>query len=103
MTEPVYKVVWPSGKSTTKVKPVARRIPDLSGKTIAELYNQLFKGDILFPEIRKLLQKHFPGIKFVDHAVFGDIHGRHESAVVAALPDLLRRHGVDAVISGVGG
>ena len=103
MTEPVYKVVWPLGKSTSKMRQVAQRIPDLSGKTICELYDQLFKGDVVFSEIRKSFQKRFPGIKFVDHTVFGDIHGKDEYDVVAALPEMLRKHGCDAVISALGG
>jgi len=103
MAEPVYRVVWPLGKSTSKVRPVAERLPDLRGKTICELYNQLFKGDVLFSEIRKIFQQQFPGIRFVDHGEFGDIHGQHENAVVEALPEVMSKHGCDAVISAVGG
>ena len=91
------------GKSTAKTRPLAPRLSDLSGKTIGELYNQLFKGDILFAELRKLLKRRFPGIKFIDHTEFGDTHGQHESTVVAALPDKLHQQGCDAVISAVGG
>ena len=103
MSEPVYRVVWPLGKSTSKARPLSPRLPDLSGKTIGELYNQLFKGDVLFSEIKKIFKQKFPGIKFVDYTNFGDIHGRHETAVVKALPELLSKHGCDAVISAVGG
>lgn len=103
MTEPVYRVVWPLGKSTTKARPQAERLPDLAGKTVCELYNQLFKGDVLFFEIKKIFKEQFPGIKFVDHRNFGDIHGRHENAIIEALPGMLKKHGCDAVISAVGG
>ena len=103
MTEPVYRVVWPLGKSTSKARPLAPRLPDLKGKTICELYNLLFKGDVLFSETKKIFEEHFPGIKFVDHTNFGDIHGRRETEVVKALPELMRKHGCDAVISAVGG
>jgi hypothetical protein len=103
MIEPVYRVVWPMGRSAVKKGSLAPRLPDLRGKTVGELYNQLFKGDILFAELRRLLQGRFPGVRFVDYDVFGDTHGQHESAVVAALPEKLRSHGCDAVISAVGG
>jgi len=103
MEEPVYKVVWPLGKSTSKPRPLARRLLDLKGKTICELYNQLFKGDVLFSETKKIFEKKFPGVKFVDHTNFGDIHGQHETDVVKALPEMLSKHGCDAVISAVGG
>lgn len=103
MTEPVYKVVWPLGKSATKARPMADRIPDLSGKTICELYDQLFKGDIVFSETEKIFKQRFPGIRFIDYMSFGDIHGPHENAVIEALPAMLSKHGCDAVISAVGG
>ena len=103
MTEPVYEVVWPLGRSTIGVKPLAPRVKDLSGITIGGLWNQLFKGDVLLSEIKRILRKRFPGIKFVDHASFGDIHGQHEAAVVADLPEKLRKHRCGAVLSAVGG
>lgn len=103
MTDPVYEVVWPLGRSTSKARPVAPRLTDLEGKTICELYNQLFKGDVLFEETQKIFEQKFPGVKFVDHTNFGDIHGQHETAVVNALPEELKKHGCDAVISAVGG
>ena len=103
MMEPIYKVVWPLGKSTTKVRPLAERLPDLKGKTVCELYNQLFKGDVIFSEIKKIFKEKFPEIKFVDHTNFGDIHGRQENVIIEALPDMLRKQGCDAVISAVGG
>jgi hypothetical protein len=103
VTEPIYKVVWPLGKSTTEVRPLAERLPDLKGKTVCELYNQLFKGDVLFAETKKIFKEKFPGIKFVDHTNFGDIHGKHENTIIETLPDTLRKQGCDAVISAVGG
>ena len=102
MSEPVYEVVWPLGKSTFRKRPLAARIPDLNGMTVGTLWNQLFKGDVLFSEIKKLLQKRFSGIKFVDPSLFGDIHGKDEASVVAALSENLRKHGCDAVLSAVG-
>ena len=103
MEGPIYKVVWPLWKSRTKVRPLAARLQDLNGKTVCELYNQLFKGDVLFSEIQKIFKEKFPGIKFIDHTNFGDIHGKDENAIIEALPDMLRKQGCDAVISAVGG
>ena len=48
------------------------------------------------------LRKRYPGIKIVDHVTMGATHGTNEREVVASIPDLLRKHGADAVISGVG-
>ncbi|MBI2200179.1 MAG: hypothetical protein HYU42_16530, partial [Candidatus Rokubacteria bacterium] len=43
----------------------------------------------------------FPGVRFVRYDVFGSTHGADEHRVLAELPDKLRRHGVDAIISGM--
>lgn len=102
MAEPVYKVVWPLGKSMYEPLPLAKRADDLSGKTICELWDWLFKGDEVFGGIREALSKRYPGIKFVDYSVFGNTHSRKEKELMDALPAMLREHGCDAVISAVG-
>lgn len=102
MSEPVYEVVWPLGRSVYETIPPASRPPDLEGKTVCELWERLFRGDEIFPIIRQSLSKRYPGIKFVDYDVFGDTHGTKQRELIAALPDMLRQHGCDAVISGVG-
>ena len=101
--DPVYEVVWPLGKSVVSaaVDPSAP-IVDLNGKTIGELWDWLFKGPEMFAIIRQRLRERFPDVKFVDYSTFGNIHGSREAEVIAALPDLLRQHGCDAVISAVG-
>ncbi|MBI2908317.1 MAG: hypothetical protein HYX92_11770 [Chloroflexi bacterium] len=102
MSEPVYDVVWPLGKSVFEALPLANRADDLSGKTVCELWEWLFRGEEIFPILRELLAERYPGVKFVDYTVFGNTHGSKEKELMAALPDMLRRHGCDAVISGVG-
>ena len=103
MGESTYKVVWPLGKlAYEKVSP-AHCVPDLSYKTICELWDWRFRGEEIFPIIRESLLDQYPGIKFVGSTKFGSTHCAKEAEVIAALPDLLRKHGCDAVISGVGG
>jgi len=102
MKEPVYKVVWPLGKIGYDIKPLAPRISDLKGKTVGELWNHMFRGDEIFSEIRRLMQERYPDIQFLDHTHFGNTHGQNELEVVAALPQKLREHGCDAVLSSVG-
>ncbi|MDO8673716.1 MAG: hypothetical protein Q7O66_20080 [Dehalococcoidia bacterium] len=101
--EPVYQVVWPLGKSV--IAPAVAPSPpivDLNGKTIGELWDWLFKGPEIFAIVRQRLLERFPDVKFVDHSVFGNIHGSREAEVIAALPEMLRQHGCDAVIAAVG-
>ncbi len=102
MSEPTFQVVWPLGKSTYQIVSMQSRMSALEGKTIGELSHGGFRDQEIRPIVEEILTRQFPGIKFVDHAVFGNIHGRNEAEVVAALPDNLRQHGVDAVISGIG-
>jgi len=102
MCEPVYKVVWPLGKSNCQMVSMKPRLVDLTGKTIAELSHGGFRDQEIRPIVEGALSKRFPGIKFVDHTVFGNIHGLNEAEVIAALPAKLHKHGVDAAITGIG-
>src|SRR3989441_13191127 len=100
--EPVYDVVWPLAPSAAPAGSLAARSADLSGKTVGELWDYLFKGEEMFPLIRKALETRYPGIRFVEFETFGSIQGRNEKELATTLPGLMRRHGCDAVISAVG-
>jgi hypothetical protein len=94
-------VLWPRGRKTVDVRPLAKRLDTLDGITIGELWDDLFRGDEIFPLLREELGRRFPGVRFVDYRVFGSTHGGEEHRTMAELPDKLREHGVDAVISGM--
>ena len=102
MTEPTYEVLWPLGTVASKPKPPAPRISDFAGKTICELSDYRFRSEDIFPIIREVFHKRYPSTKFVDYTKFGETHGVHEDELTAALPDLLRKYGCDAAVSGVG-
>ena len=99
---PAYEVVWPLGKSHWDQRELNPPIGDLNGKTIAEVWDRVFRGEEIFPAIREALRKRFPGVRFVQYDTFGDPHGIKQKQVLADMPALLREHEVDAVISGVG-
>jgi hypothetical protein len=99
--QPMERVLWPRGKKTVEVVSLAKRLDALEGKTIGQLWDDLFRGDEIFPLLEEALAVRFPGVKFVNYKVFGSTHGREEQRVVAELPARLRQHGVDAVISGM--
>jgi hypothetical protein len=104
MTEqqPLYEVVWPLGKPHWDRRDLNAGIGDLNGKTIAEVWDRVFRGEEIFPAIREALRRQYPRVRFVEYDTFGDTHGPHQKQVLAELPALLRKHDVDAVISGVG-
>lgn len=97
----IYEVVWPRGKKTVKVTHLAKRLDTLEGKTIGQLWDNVFRGDEIFPILEEELAKRYPGIKFINYELFGSIHGDEERKVLADLPGKLKRFGVDAVISGM--
>ena len=100
--EPLFEVVWPLGKSVSKPMALAGPLPDINGKTICELWNWVFRGDQIYAVLNEELRKRYPDIRIIDHATMGNTHAVGEREYVANLPDLLRRHGCDAVISATG-
>lgn len=100
--EPLYEVVWPLGKSHWDKRALNPGLGDLNGKTVAEVWDRVFRGEEIFPAIREALKKRFPRVRFVEYDTFGDTHGVNQKQVLADMPALLRKHQVDAVISGVG-
>ena len=101
-TEPRYDVLWPLSRRAVADTNAAPRLPDLNGKTVAELWDVIFRGETIYPLVREYFKARFPGVKFVGHAEFGNFHGAREHEVSAAIPDKLRAHKADAVIVGIG-
>ncbi len=99
---PRFDVLWPLSRRSVKSVAAAPRIPDLNGKTVCEIWDVLFRGEIIYPQVRDFMTARFPGVKFVGHEPFGNFHTAREHQVHAALPDKLRQHGADAVIVGIG-
>jgi len=97
----IYRVVWPRGARTMQASDVAPRLSTLEGKTIGQLWDDLFRGDEIFPVLERELGRRWPGVKFVNYSVFGSTHGSDERTVLAELPGRLKALGVDAVISGM--
>ena len=100
--EPCYQVLWPLSRKAVKATKAAPRIADLNGKTICELWDVIFRGEIIYPLVREYIRARYPDVKFVEYSNFGNFHGAREHEVMAGLPDALRKHGADAVIVGIG-
>ena len=96
-----YEVFWPRGARQVKRKALAPRPATLEGKTVAQLWDFLFRGDEVFELLEEGLRTRFPGVRFVSWREFGNTHGSNEREVVDALPSRLRALRVDAVISGM--
>ena len=95
----IYEVVWPSGERRQALRQLARRLDTLKGKTIAQLWDYLFKGDEVFSALEEKLREQFPGVKFVSWREFGSTHAVNEKELLASLPQRFKELGVDAAIS----
>ena len=100
--EAQYEVVWPGSRRADNEIAPTLPLPDLNGKVIAEIWDRVFRGDEMFPHVREVIRRRFPRVAFVPHEEFGDIFGWNERQVLEQLPQLLRKHRIDAAIVGVG-
>jgi len=94
-----YEVVWPSGERKQKMRPLARRLDTLKGKTVAQLWDYLFAGDEVFTALEAQLREQYPDVKFVSWREFGSTHAVNEKELLASLPQRFKELGVDAAIS----
>lgn len=97
-----YEVYWPRTRRRAAVSALAPRLETLNHRTVAQLWDYLFRGDEVFAVLERELRKRFPAVRFVHWSEFGSTHGKDEREFLAALPGRLRALGVDAVVSGLG-
>ncbi|MBI2910073.1 MAG: hypothetical protein HYX92_20725 [Chloroflexi bacterium] len=102
----MYEVLSPLGEPTVEKVGVAPRLSDLRGKTVCEVWNRGFRGDVSFPIIREMLQERYPGVKVVPFTEFpmqdtcgstSELQGRVDAAIALAI-----QRGCDAMITGNG-
>ncbi len=99
-----FSVLGPLGQHVGEAKPIAARVPDLKGKTVCEVWNGFFWGDAMFPTIRELLEKRYPGINVIPYTkvpIFSPTENTDE--LCKSLKETISQRGCDAVIAGVGG
>jgi hypothetical protein len=94
-----YEVVWPCGERKQALRPLAKRLDTLRGKTIAQLWDFLFAGDEVFTALEENLRERYPDVKWVNWREFGSTHAVNEKELLASLPRRFKEMGVDAAIS----
>lgn len=97
-----YAVLSPTGRLGVPVVPAAPRPDSLNGKTVAFVWDYVFRGDEIFPVIEAELRAMFQDMRFIGPDAFGSIFGGGEAAVLKSLPQRLNELGVDGVVCGVG-
>jgi len=99
-------VVSPEGEIAVARAHGAPRLAGLAGKTVCEIWNGVFKGDITFPLIRERLAERFSGLRIVPYTEFPHAPGSDDPAQqrrrAARLAALAREQGCEAIISGNG-
>jgi len=97
-----YEALWPRSPRQTKIKSLAKRLETLEGKTVAQLWDFVFRGDEVFAALEEGLKDRFPNIRWVSYKEFGSTHGSDEREVVGSLARRFKELKVDAMISGMG-
>ena len=100
------KAVSPLGVPEALTSSASKRLGDLHGKAIAEIWNGDFKGDITFPLIRAKLIQQYPSLRIIPFTELPHTHvsddparQRERAEFIAAR---VKAMGCDAVISGIG-
>jgi hypothetical protein len=96
-----FEAYWPRGELQQRTMSLAPRLDSLAGKKVAQIWDDLFKGDQVFELLEEGLKAQYPDITFVSWREFGSTHGASEKEALERLPLRLREMGVDAVISGM--
>ena len=100
-------VISPEGLQLKPAGGVSRHLDTLAGKTIGEVYNNHFKGELMFKTYRRLFKEKYPGIKIIPYDKFpivyvgGDPASQKQTAKDIAA--LAKEWEVDAIITGNGG
>jgi len=100
-------VISPIGSETVQKATIAPRLDTLNGKTVCEVWNEDFKGDIMFPMYRELLRERFPDVNIVPYTEmpFAVLKGTpsYQREVLQQIIARLKEKGCDALITGNGG
>lgn len=101
------RVLSPEGLPREANQGLSRHLETLEGKTIGEVYNNHFKGELMFETYRQLFKAKFPGVRIIPFTEFprvfvgGDPESQKKTAREVAA--FAKARGVDAIITGNGG
>jgi hypothetical protein len=100
-------VISPEGLPLASTNGVSPHLDTLDGKTIGEVYNNHFKGELMFQTYRRLFAEKYHGVKVIPYTDFptvwvgGDPASQKRTAREIAA--LVKEKGCDALITGNGG
>lgn len=103
-----YEVVSPLGEPVVKERRMGRYLDTLNGKTVCEIWNEEFRGQITLSLVREALQKQYPGVNIIPYTEFpGSTINRQTTEEMTKTLEAMRvallEKGCDAVITAEGG
>ena len=103
----IIGVISPEGLPLGVTKNIAAHLDTLDGKTIGEVYNNHFKGELMFQTYRRLFTEKFRGVKIIPFTEFPIVYvggdAESQKKIAKEIADLAKLKGVDALITGNGG
>ena len=103
----VMGVISPEGLPQGAISNVARHLDTLDGKTIGEVYNNHFKGELMFRSYRSQFSKKFKNVKVIPFDEFPIVYVGGDPAtqkrVAKEVAALAKQQGCHAIITGNGG
>ena len=102
-----FSVISPEGLPLGATGSVSRQLDSLEGKTIGEVYNNHFKGELMFTTYRRLFEQRYRGIKIIPFTEFPIVYVGGDAAsqkkIAKEIAALAKERGCDAIITGNGG
>ena len=100
-------VISPEGLPLGVTRNLSQHIDTLEGKTIGEVYNNHFKGELMFQTYRRLFKEKYKGVKIIPFTEFPIVYvggdAESQKKIAKEIADLAKLKGVDAIITGNGG
>jgi hypothetical protein len=100
-------VISPEGLPLAATKQLSPHLGTLEGKTIGEVYNNHFQGELMFKTYRRLLKERFPGVKVIPYTEFPTVwvggDATSQKRIAREIAALAKEKGCDAIITGNGG
>jgi hypothetical protein len=100
-------VISPEGVPLGGTGKVSRHLDSLEGKTVGEVYNNHFNGELMFKTYRRLFKERYPGIRIIPYDEFPIVYVGGDAAsqkrIAKEIAVLAKERGCDAIITGNGG
>ncbi len=100
-------VISPEGLPQGTTRNIARHLDTLDGKTIGEVYNNHFKGELMFQIYRRLFKEKYKNVNIIPFTEFPIVYvggdAESQKKVAREIAALAKAKGVDALITGNGG